>query len=77
MDRIRPVKIKIALWLWAHLSGGRAPFYSTRKLARHKTYLEPGEQEWFGWKLKIWNTAVDYLKRERVLTYTPTLREKF
>lgn len=71
------VKKWIAFWIWKHLAGGRVPFYQARKLRKHRTYHEPQATAWFGWKLELWNRAVEYLKSTGGLTFTPTLREKF
>lgn len=70
-------KKAFAFWIWKNLSGGKVPFYNSEKLQRHRTHFEPTASAWFGWKLKIWQSAVDYLKSTGDLTYTPTLPEDF
>lgn len=70
------IKTKIAFWIWRNLSGGTAPFYKAFP-EKSLTHLEPTSVAWFGWKLKIWKAAVDYLLKVGELTHTPTLKEKF
>jgi len=67
----------LSFWAWKSLSGGKQPFYRSRKLKRFQTNIPPEESAWFGLKLKIWNKAVDYLMSIGELTFTPTLRDKF
>lgn len=66
----------IAFWIWCNLAGGKAPFYKARQLNRLQTYTVP-ELGRFGFRRWLWLRAVDYLKSQGDLTYTPTLREKF
>jgi len=73
-NRIAAIKKRSAFWIWEHLSGGKVPFYQSRKLDRFQTFNEPTKPGLRRW---LWNRAVAYLKKTGDLTYTPTLKEKF
>lgn len=72
---LAPLKIWIAFWIWRNLAGGRMPFYESQKLLKHKTYIAPIKKSRL--RLWVWNSAVDYLVKQKELTFTPTLKEKF
>ena len=71
------LKIMIAFFLWNHLSEGNSPFYRSPQLHRYKAHNPPNPSHWNGYKLLIWNKAVDYLVMKKKLSYTPSLRESF
>lgn len=70
-------KIKLCYFIWRTLSGKYVLFYSSRNLQHIKAPIAPDEYSWRGYKLKLWNWAVDYLLAQGELTYTPALRTKF
>lgn len=69
----KPLKTRIAFWVWRNLAGGKVPFYENYRLLKHKTFVPPRNRL----KRWIWNKAVTYLVTDGQLTMTPTLKEKF
>lgn len=75
MDLRKPLKTRLAFWVWRNLAGGMINFYNNPTLWRHKAYMEPINASRF--RRWLWRTCLGYLVRQGELTQTPTLRDKF
>lgn len=76
-DELSSIFKKPAVWIWRHLSGGEAPFYQGAGLKSYVAPIPPSEKDWRGWKLWLWNKAVNHLVYIRFLSHTPAMKGDF